>query len=61
MIGYTPEEVNDMSLWEFKACCDGWNIANNPNSGKPQAPSDKEFWDAVNGEGRWQRSETAPV
>jgi hypothetical protein len=50
-----------MTLWELKACCDGWNIANKPNSSKPQAPSDDEFWEAVRGEGKWQRSKTEPV
>lgn len=43
-----------MSLWEFKACCDGWNTANNVNANKPTAPSDEEFWDAVHGEGAWR-------
>ncbi|WP_168797899.1 hypothetical protein [Pacificoceanicola onchidii] len=26
-MGFTPEEVGRMSLWEFMACRDGWNVA----------------------------------
>lgn len=54
-MGFTPNQVYEMSLWEFKACWDGWNTANNANANKPQPPSDEEFWDAVHGEGKWQR------
>jgi len=55
-MGFTPNEVYEMSLWEFKACCDGWNIANGgTDPSKPTPPSDDEFWEAVQGEGIWRK------
>ncbi len=26
-MGFTPSDINKMSLWEFMACRDGWNAA----------------------------------
>lgn len=26
-MGFTPSEIDKMSLWEFMACRDGWNAA----------------------------------
>jgi hypothetical protein len=40
-MGFTPAQVNDMSLWEFTACVDGWNRAHGDN--KPEPPSDEEY------------------
>ena len=41
VMGYTPREVGDMSLWQFAAAIDGVNKANSGN--KPQAPTADEF------------------
>lgn len=27
-MGYTPRDVDRMTIWEFNACKKGWNIAN---------------------------------
>lgn len=54
-MGFTPAEVDGMSLWEFRACFDGWMVAHGPKDPSPSAPSDDEFWDAVHGEGSWRR------
>lgn len=42
MIGWTPQQVDAMSLWEFTAAVSGWIKANAPEE-KPEAPSDAEF------------------
>jgi hypothetical protein len=40
-MGFTPREIDDLSLWEFGACVSGWSKANGGES-KPAAPSDEE-------------------
>lgn len=35
-MGFTPSQVNEMSLWEFIACCDAFRIS---RGGKP-SPAD---------------------
>jgi hypothetical protein len=32
-MGFTPEQVGRMSLWQFFACGDGWARANVPEAG----------------------------
>lgn len=34
MIGFTPAQIDAMSLWEFNACATGFGAAHNP---KPKA------------------------
>lgn len=31
-MGYAPEQVGRMSLWQFFACADGWARANVPEA-----------------------------
>lgn len=33
-MGFTPRQVDEMTLWEFTACCDGFSEA---HGGKPRA------------------------
>lgn len=40
-MGYTPQQVNAMSVQEFSACVDGWNKAH--GDGMPDPPSVEEF------------------
>lgn len=47
-MGFTPREVDDMSLWEFVACCDGWRDAHSTGEEMPDPPSPDEFHDMVN-------------
>lgn len=28
VMGFTPRDVDQMTIWEFNACYDGWKIAN---------------------------------
>lgn len=44
MIGFTPAEVNEMSLWELNACCEGYRKAHSPD--EPPAPPTPEAFAA---------------
>ena len=46
-MGFAPDQVDRMSLWQFVACVDGWKTANGVED-KPAAPSADEFHDMVN-------------
>lgn len=39
-MGFTPEQVGRMSVYQFAACVDGYNAA---NSDAVDAPTDEEF------------------
>lgn len=41
-MGFTPQQVGAMSLYQWAACVDGWNRAQNPE-GAITAPSAQEF------------------
>lgn len=40
-MGFTPQQVDRMSFWQFAACVDGFNKANAPDD--PAPPSNAEF------------------
>lgn len=40
-MGFSPQQVGRMTLWQFFACIDGFVTANSPE--KPAPPSDEEF------------------
>lgn len=44
-MGFTPAEVDAMSLWQFAAAVDGWNRAQ--GHGGPRGMTDEEFKRAV--------------
>jgi hypothetical protein len=46
VIGFTPQQINRMTFWEFAVCVDGYNRA---NGGKPETtyPTDAEFESAL--------------
>lgn len=31
-MGLTPSDINQMSVWEYMACSDGWNLNHDPKS-----------------------------
>ena len=33
-MGFSPQQVGAMSLWQFMACADGWARANDPDAAK---------------------------
>ena len=41
-MGFTPQQVGKMTLWQFNCCVEGYLKANSPEE-KPEAPSDQEF------------------
>lgn len=41
-MGFTAQEVDAMSPWQFAACADGFAKANGAED-KPEPPSDEEF------------------
>lgn len=34
VMGFSPQQVGEMSLWQFMACADGWARANSPDAAK---------------------------
>jgi len=42
-MGFSPDEIGDMSLWQFTATLEGWRVANgaSPNI---QPPSAEEYY-----------------
>lgn len=45
-MGFSPEQIGRMSLYQYAACVDGFNEANG-NEASIEAPSDEEFRSAV--------------
>lgn len=44
MMGFSPREVDKMTLWEYRAICDAYVAKNNPEAAEtPTPPSDAEF------------------
>ena len=42
VMGFSPREVGDMSLWEFTACTEGWVAAHSPEEQKASSLSEEE-------------------
>lgn len=40
---YSPQQVNDMTLWQFGACADGYRKVNGPANKADTPPSDEEY------------------
>ena len=45
-MGFPPEAVDRMGLWQFMACVDGWNKAQGADE-RLQPPTPEEFHDMV--------------
>lgn len=45
-MGFTPRQVDELSLWELAACIDGFNAANGVEE-MPEAPSPSEFYEML--------------
>lgn len=43
MMGFTPAQVDGMSLWEFAVCCEGFRRANSTEEEKLSPPTPAEF------------------
>lgn len=40
-MGFNPDELYAMSVWEYSACIKGWNKAHGGD--KPEPPTEDEF------------------
>ena len=46
MLGYTPQQVDDMSIWQFVSACEGYADAHNPeDQNSLSAAEADELWD----------------
>jgi hypothetical protein len=43
MMGFTPAQINEMSLWEYAACIDGWNRGHGDGKSIVAPPTDEQF------------------
>ena len=46
MLGFTPRQIDDMTVWELSACIEGYRQANGGEE-KQTAPTADEFYDMV--------------
>jgi hypothetical protein len=47
-MGYSPREVDDMTIWEMNVCWAAWKMANIPEEGNDvEAPSSEEYYDML--------------
>jgi hypothetical protein len=53
-MGFTPGDVDACSFWQFSACVEGFNKANNPDTAP--APSNAEFDEMVARRERFEAS-----
>ena len=45
-MGYTPRQIDEMTIWELSACIDGYKQSNGGEE-KNEAPTAEEFYDMV--------------
>jgi hypothetical protein len=45
VMGFAPQQVDAMTLWQFASCIDGWNDAHGEDV--VEAPSDDEYEDII--------------
>jgi hypothetical protein len=45
-MGFAPQQVDAMSLWQFAACVEGWNRANGGED-EVEPPTAEEYEDLV--------------
>lgn len=46
-MGFTPQQINDMSIWQFMAAVDGYVEAKMPDDGGLTAKEVDELWEWV--------------
>jgi hypothetical protein len=47
-IGFTPEQVDGMTLWQLKACAEGWRLAHRGGHAAIAPPTDEEYQAFIN-------------
>jgi len=48
-MGFTPQEVDQMSVWKFLAAWEGYVKANSPEDNGLSTSEVDELWDWING------------
>lgn len=49
MIGYTPRQVNEMSVWQYMAAVDGYAAAHDPDDAKGLSKDEiDDLWEFIN-------------
>lgn len=48
-MGFTPQQVDQMSIWEFMACRDGWNAAHGGQEASAGVADFSDEWLRENG------------
>ncbi len=43
-MGFSPQQINEMSLWEYTAAVDGWMKANGASGPTPPEPHELDEW-----------------
>ncbi len=47
-LSFTPNQIKEMSIWEFVFAVDGWKKSNGvEESSEPKPPSEDEFFAAI--------------
>lgn len=49
-MGFSPDQVGRMSLFQYAACVDGWNKAQNPDAVDPPSADEFEAAKAAHGD-----------
>jgi len=46
-MGFTPQQINDMSMWQYLAAVDGYVKANSSDDGALSDKERDELWDWI--------------
>lgn len=46
-MGFTPQQINEMSLWQFQSAFDGYVAANTADDGSLTAKEQDELWEYI--------------
>lgn len=50
VMGFSPQQVDQMSMWQFMATADGYAKANDPTGGKGLSPGEEDdLWSFISG------------
>jgi hypothetical protein len=49
-MGFSPQQINQMSVWQYMAALDGFNAANDPEADKRLTQAEEDaLWDWIKG------------
>jgi hypothetical protein len=52
VMGYSPQEVRAMSMWQYFAALDGWRKANSPDDSGLSKQEEDALWELVQAKSR---------